>query len=158
MVSLLLKVSCLLAISVAEAFVFQVPQQHVRTAVVSSSTHTAQLRQSRREAQHMLLHTTASPLRRKSSLHLSFGQRHGTRSSGNNSPRRVGQFNKRGAGSSAGMTCSMSSTPPGGVTYPTATGPGTGVIDMRFRELKTGGFKVFLLFFLLGVSQTRWCR
>lgn len=37
-------------------------------------------------------------------------------------------------------------------TYSPATGPGAGIIDMRFKELKTGGFKVFLLLFLLGVS------
>lgn len=32
------------------------------------------------------------------------------------------------------------------------SGPGAGVINLEFRDLKTGGFKVFLLFFLLGVS------
>lgn len=31
------------------------------------------------------------------------------------------------------------------------SGPGAGVINLEFRDLKTGGFKVFLLFFLLGV-------
>lgn len=31
-------------------------------------------------------------------------------------------------------------------------GPGAGVIDLNFENLKTGGFKVFLLLFLLGVS------
>lgn len=33
-------------------------------------------------------------------------------------------------------------------------GPGAGVIDLKFENLKTGGFKVFLLLFLLGVSAT----
>lgn len=37
------------------------------------------------------------------------------------------------------------------------SGPGAGVIDLQFWKLKTGGFKVFLLFFLLGVS-VRCCR
>lgn len=32
------------------------------------------------------------------------------------------------------------------------SGPGAGVINLEFRDLKAGGFKVFLLFFLLGVS------
>lgn len=32
------------------------------------------------------------------------------------------------------------------------SGPGAGVIDLQFGKLKAGGFKVFLLFFLLGVS------
>lgn len=40
----------------------------------------------------------------------------------------------------------------GSNAYFSAKGPGAGVINMRFKELKTGGFKVFLLFFLLGVS------
>lgn len=31
-------------------------------------------------------------------------------------------------------------------------GPGAGVIDLKFENLKAGGFKVFLLLFLLGVS------
>lgn len=34
----------------------------------------------------------------------------------------------------------------------TPVGPGAGVIDLQFESLKAGGFKVFLLFFLLGVS------
>ncbi len=34
-------------------------------------------------------------------------------------------------------------------------GPGAGVIDLRFENLKAGGFKVFLLLFLLGVSDVR---
>lgn len=36
--------------------------------------------------------------------------------------------------------------------FPAPSGPGAGVINLEFRDLKTGGFKVFLLFFLLGVS------
>lgn len=31
------------------------------------------------------------------------------------------------------------------------SGPGAGLIDLHFQQLKSGGFKVFLLFFLLGV-------
>lgn len=34
------------------------------------------------------------------------------------------------------------------------SGPGAGVIELQFENLKTGGFKVFLLFFLLGVSMS----
>jgi len=36
-------------------------------------------------------------------------------------------------------------------------GPGAGVIDLRFENLKAGGFKVFLLLFLLGVSDVGVC-
>lgn len=36
--------------------------------------------------------------------------------------------------------------------YSPPTGPGAGVINLQFRHLKAGGFKVFLLLFLLGVS------
>lgn len=39
--------------------------------------------------------------------------------------------------------------------YSPPSRPGAGVIDLKFRELKAGGFKVFLLFFLLGVSLAR---
>lgn len=31
------------------------------------------------------------------------------------------------------------------------SGPGAGLIDLHFQQLKSGGFKVFLLIFLLGV-------
>ena len=33
------------------------------------------------------------------------------------------------------------------------SGPGAGLIDLHFRHIKSGGFKVFLLFFLLGVRR-----
>lgn len=46
------------------------------------------------------------------------------------------------AGESASGRNAFSSVP---------SGPGAGVINLEFRDLKTGGFKVFLLFFLLGV-------
>ncbi|CAM9303317.1 unnamed protein product [Ectocarpus sp. 6 AP-2014] len=36
-----------------------------------------------------------------------------------------------------------------------SSGPGAGVIDLQFQNLKTGGFKVFLLFFLLGQGRAK---
>ncbi|CAM9890995.1 unnamed protein product [Ectocarpus fasciculatus] len=35
------------------------------------------------------------------------------------------------------------------------SGPGAGVIDLQFENLKAGGFKVFLLFFLLGQGRAK---
>ncbi|CAM9551682.1 unnamed protein product, partial [Ascophyllum nodosum] len=35
------------------------------------------------------------------------------------------------------------------------SGPGAGLIDLHFRHIKSGGFKVFLLFFLLGQARAK---
>lgn len=62
---------------------------------------------------------------------------------------------KRGNGDCCAMSASSSGSgesASGLNAFSAPSGPGAGVINLEFRDLKTGGFKVFLLFFLLGVS------
>lgn len=73
----------------------------------------------------------------------------------NNPAAGVRRVRRRPAAGGLSMTSSFD--PAAGDSSPraaTPTGPGAGVIDLQFESLKAGGFKVFLLFFLLGVRVT----
>lgn len=157
------KAACLcllLAAKAVNAFVFVAPviaSHHDRQQPLSSSQHACF------QPSHMLLIPALSHRRPTASSLLSSSRRGGARSSNinNNSSNTLRLFEQQlnretrsSSSRSSNVPARMSAASSAGSsgTYSPATGPGAGIIDMRFKELKTGGFKVFLLLFLLGVS------
>lgn len=115
--------------------------------VVPSTTHDALVKQHRHQNQHRHHHRPISPL--STAARRCVLVEDGLVGQGLRRPRTRSDIVPVAMSASSGPGESA----PGRGAQSVPSGPGAGVIDLKFRELKTGGFKVFLLFFLLGVSK-----